>query len=271
MTRWHRDDLAGRLLREEPDEWRVLSFPGLRRAEKTHPDDPREEGEALWPWRKSRKVLEREQKTSPGAFMALYQQDPGEAGGTEWPSSYFGPWIWCEKWPDVEDFKMRIVAVDPSKGKEAKHGDYSAIVFVGVHKNGRIYVDCWMDRRPPNVIVTKTLDFCIRYRPHFVGIEANQFQELLVTEFNKQTKHQWGNQGWRAFGMTNTLKKELRIRRLGPYIVDHDLRFKTDAPGCRLLVDQLMDFPNAEHDDGPDALEMALRLPQEVGELSHAG
>ena len=47
-------------------------------------------------------------------------------------------------------------------------------------------------------------------------------------------------------------------------MINRELRFKADSPGCRLLVDQLMDFPLAEHDDGPDALEMCARLPLEV-------
>ena len=57
------------------------------------------------------------------------------------------------------------------------------------------------------------------------------------------------------------------IRRLTHYVVNRELRFKADSPGCRLLVDQLMDFPLAGHDDGPDALETCLRLPVEVKRL----
>jgi hypothetical protein len=47
-------------------------------------------------------------------------------------------------------------------------------------------------------------------------------------------------------------------------VINRELRFKADSPGCRLLVDQLMDFPLADHDDGPDALEMCVRLPLEL-------
>lgn len=39
---------------------------------------------------------------------------------------------------------------------------------------------------------------------------------------------------------------------------------KTDSPGTRLLVDQLRQFPVGNHDDGPDALEMAIRLAAEM-------
>jgi hypothetical protein len=38
------------------------------------------------------------------------------------------------------------------------------------------------------------------------------------------------------------------------------LKFKANSPGARLLVEQLRDFPNGDHDDGPDGAEMAVRL-----------
>jgi hypothetical protein len=36
------------------------------------------------------------------------------------------------------------------------------------------------------------------------------------------------------------------------------------SPSTHLLVEQLRDFPCGAHDDGPDALEMAIRLAEEV-------
>jgi hypothetical protein len=38
------------------------------------------------------------------------------------------------------------------------------------------------------------------------------------------------------------------------------LRFKAGSKGAKLLVEQLRDFPCGEHEDGPDALEVAFRL-----------
>jgi hypothetical protein len=51
---------------------------------------------------------------------------------------------------------------------------------------------------------------------------------------------------------------------LGPYLSQRQLRFKSKSPGTALLVQQLRDFPAADHDDGPDALEMNLRLMIEL-------
>ncbi len=62
----------------------------------------------------------------------------------------------------------------------------------------------------------------------------------------------------------NTVKKQVRIRRLGPYLSRRQMRFLSRSVSTQLLVDQLRDFPAGAHDDGPDALEMALRLAEEV-------
>ena len=62
------------------------------------------------------------------------------------------------------------------------------------------------------------------------------------------------------YTLNNHVNKLVRIRRLTPYLSRRIVRFKGDSPGARLLVEQMRDFPNADHDDGPDALEMAQRL-----------
>jgi hypothetical protein len=59
--------------------------------------------------------------------------------------------------------------------------------------------------------------------------------------------------------MTHNQPKEIRIRRLAQLVTNDLLRVR-DTPGGRLLVKQLQEFPLSDHDDGPDALEMAIRL-----------
>jgi phage terminase large subunit-like protein len=58
--------------------------------------------------------------------------------------------------------------------------------------------------------------------------------------------------------------KVVRIRRLTPLLSQGRLRFKAGSKGAKLLVEQLRDFPCGEHDDGPDALEVAWRLSCEL-------
>ena len=118
---------------------------------------------------------------------------------------------------------------------------------------------------PTTACIGTTRPFCDRYQPDLVGFEAEQFQELLVHEFRRQCVGR--NLRWPIHSVhTGQVPKRARIRRLSQYVINRELRFRADSPGCRLLVDQLMDFPLAEHDDGPDALEMCMRLPLEAAE-----
>lgn len=80
MTRWHEDDLAGRLLASEGEKWSVLSIPAIRE-DMSMADDPRRIGEALWEERHSRERLEDVERRSPRTFSALYQQRPTIDGG----------------------------------------------------------------------------------------------------------------------------------------------------------------------------------------------
>ena len=267
-TRWHRDDLAGRLLRKMADRaadpWETLCLPAVRGDGPGDPRDPRRSGEVLWPEFKSAADLEIIRRQDARAYAALYQQDPSEASAAEWAPELFGPWIWIppEKWP--MEFDVGVVCVDASKGKSDRQGDYSAIVFMGIGADRLLYVDAIIERIPLDQIVRKTVVFCDEKRPQFVGIEAEQFQELLVHEFRRQCGERFALR-WPMFQMTlQGVAKLARIRRLSQYVINRELRFKADSPGCRLLVDQLMDFPLADHDDGPDALEMCTRLPLEV-------
>ena len=308
-TRWHRDDLAGRLLQKmadrAADQWEVLCLPAIRtelagmpnversnvermtkveRSNGAHSTfghssfystfdirhssfcDTRLPGQALWPEFKSIEELETIRQQDARAFAALYQQDPAEATAADWPAELFGDEIWCpaEKWP--REFKFGVICVDASKGRSDRPGDYSAIVFVGVHQSGLLYVDAIVEHIPLTQVVRRAIGLCDQYRPDMVGIEAEQFQELLVHEFRRQCND--FQRRWSVWMMkTDGIPKVARIRRLTQYINRREFRFKADSPGCRRLVDQLMDFPLAEHDDGPDALEMCTRLPVEVKRL----
>ena len=96
------------------------------------------------------------------------------------------------------------------------------------------------------------------FQPDGFAVEVNQFQQLLADELNRLSQ-EW-NVLLPLYTIDNRVKKAVRIRRLTPWPAQGRIRFKGDSPGARLLVEQLRDFPNGDHDDGPDALEMATRL-----------
>lgn len=82
MTRWHEDDLAGRILRFEPEKWTVLKIPAIRESLDDGNDfDPRGIGEALWPDRHSIERLMAAKGRIARFFTSLYQQSPTIEGG----------------------------------------------------------------------------------------------------------------------------------------------------------------------------------------------
>lgn len=90
MTRWHEDDLAGRLLkqaREDPaaDQWEVLNLQAIA----TKDEQARRIGDALWPGRFPIDRLQKIKITLGDWFEPLYQQNPGKPGGTIFQRAWF--------------------------------------------------------------------------------------------------------------------------------------------------------------------------------------
>jgi predicted phage terminase large subunit-like protein len=154
------------------------------------------------------------------------------------------------------------MALDPSKGSDARLGDYSAFVMVGVNAEGIAYVEADLRRRPVEEIVAEGVEWHRRFQPDVFACEANAWQDLLGADFETEFARQ-GLLSVRPWTLENHEPKVVRIRRLGPWLSQRRLRFKAASAGTQLLIEQLKDFPVGEHDDGPDALEMALRLAQQ--------
>jgi hypothetical protein len=195
-------------------------------------------------------------EVGPRQYAQEYDAKFTTVEGAEWPSEYFGDHIWFQLWP--KQLGLKVMALDPSKGKDAKQGDYSAIVTTAA-ANQKLFVDCDMARRPAEDIVLDSVRIYRDFKPHFFGIEGNSFQDLLCPMFDREFAMQ-GLLGARANPLYNYgLKKEVRIRRLGALLANDQLRFK-QGDGCELLVQQLREFSQGDHDDGPDALEMCLQI-----------
>ncbi len=202
------------------------------------------------------------------AFEREKQGSPLTPEMCEWPEAYFDEHIWFDQWPT--QLQVKIVALDPSKGHDARRGDYSAFVQLGVDSRGLIHVEADLARRPTPEMVATGVEICRRFRPQAFGVEINQFQELLCGEFEAEFLSQ-GIVDVQPWSVDNRVNKQVRIRRLGPYLSSRRLRFKAGSPATRLLVEQLRDFPAGDHDDGPDALEMAIRLAGELLAQTAAG
>ena len=256
-TRWHAEDLIGKLI-AEAEQGR---HPPIRRLRFQAIDD---DGNALWPERWPIDQLEQKrQSLDIFWWKALYQQIPGRHGDAQWPDHYFED-IWCDEWEWPDKFEVSSIANDPSKGSSSKVGDYNAVAQTLLH-SGTIYVDCLVERTAPEIMVGKMLDMAHATNPpaYAIGVEGNAFQDLLSTEFDRQCREKRIPPVPLNI-ITNSVNKDLRISQIGPYLARKKLKFRRSSPGCHLLVSQLQEWPLADYDDGPDALEMALRLLQHI-------
>ena len=193
------------------------------------------------------------------AFEREKQNSPVNPDLCEWPEEYFDERIWFEAWP--QDLLVKTMALDPSKR--------------GRRPPRRLFGSGCPGRRPFRHHLCRGRSCPAFYTrggrqrrrvvpplppPTFSASRANQFQDLLAVQFESEFRRQ-GLLAARPFPLENTVPKQVRIRRLGAYLSTHRLRFKTGSPSTKLLVEQLLQFPIADHDDGPDALEMACVSP----------
>lgn len=263
-TRWHEDDLIGRILKhaledsEQPMRVREIRLPALAEPTPEQPDPlGRQTDEALWPERYTTAALKAKRALMDGYwFNAMFQQRLTSHGFNEWPGEYFyGIMAQDDEWPDR--FTMSATALDPSKGRDAKKGDYSGIVTAGYSK-GYIWLDCDLERRPVPKMMRDLVDWNNQRRPTVTGIEAVAFQELLGTDY-VQAQIEAGGYRDDPELIYNNVSKNLRIGRLGTWLRLHMLKIR-NTPGGRMLLQQMKEFPNGKYDDGPDAAEMAIRL-----------
>ena len=213
----------------------------------------------LWPeWEDLYFLMCLREKNGRGPFEREKQSRPINPEDSEWPESLFDDHIWFDDWPRT--WQIKTLTLDPSKGKDARRSDYSAFVSLMVGVDGVLYVDGDLARRPTPQIVADGVAIYQQWKPDGFGVESNAWQELLGQDFGDEFRRQ-GMIDANPFSLDNRVNKLVRIRRLGPFLSQHRLKFKRGSPGAALIVSMMRDFPDKNaHDDGPDALEMAIRL-----------
>lgn len=169
-------------------------------------------------------------------------------------------WIRYYRPEELQGKALRIyTAIDPSMTSGA-HNDYKAIVTIAVDKDGIIYVlDAFIRRCSVDTMVQVAYSRFEEYHPLLIAIETNSLGEFADSPFKLAALNKSYQLPLR--GIKHTTSKESRIARLSAYVERGLLRFLKGHSDQGLLVEQLIYFPSSNaHDDGPDALEMAVSL-----------
>lgn len=271
FTRWHEDDIAGRILNpkskyyneQEASEWTVIAIPALK--ESTPPlkqavkiADPREIGEALWEKRHSRVKYEKRKLINPTGFNSLDQQRPTAEGGNKIKKE------WFEIMPESQlPFNINEVATDfwiDGAFTDKTKNDETGLLSGYFHKpTGKFYIfNCSGVRKELYELLKYFKEYAIHnnYKPQSsVFIELKASGHPLKSMLSKVD-----------YGGFNTRAVNNRVVALGKYNRVENCE-PTLASGKVVLVkgtwneaflDQCMAFPNGEHDDMVDVLTYAV-------------
>lgn len=260
LTRWHEDDLAGRLLAlaksdPEADQWEVLSFPAIKDIEKDPlaVDDPREMGEPLWPAKFDlANMMATKASSGTRDWNSIYQQRPTNEEGAIIKRHW---WKFYDELP--EGIETMMQAWDLTF-KDTKSSDFVA-GFVGARKGANIYI---VDRVHDRLSFTETIkafeNFCAKYKQAYEKVveEAANGAALIDTLRNKIP----GIIGVRPQGT-----KIARVNAVSPMVEAGNVYLPNPerAPWVNEVIEEFTSFPAGAHDDQVDALtHMLMRFKQ---------
>lgn len=261
MTRWHDDDLVGRILNNEgAEEWDVVKFPAIAEED----EEFRLKGEALWEDRFPLEILlNRKRDVGPYDWSALYQQDPVDVESQEFKREWF-------KYRSMEEIDRlttrRFITIDPASAMRDK-SDFIGIVVNCVDRENKWNFISYKVKMNSADLISFMFKLNNDYKPEAFGIEEGVYQQVLKPFLDDEMKKR------NKFFTIITLKhqqqnKHLRIRGLIPRYSSGSI-FHIEGM-CGDLEGELVRFPKAINDDVADAgayqLQMAkpIRLHQAV-------
>lgn len=238
MTRWHHDDLAGRILNDDAENWQVLNLPAIDA-----------EGNALWPERFPVSDLE-SKRAAMGSrvFEALYQGRPTPLEGGMFKRDWFR-------------FGGRL----PSDVVRCRYWDKAA-----THDDGDWTVGCLMSMQDGRYCIEDIVR--LQGSPYEVQQTIRQTAERDGPEVRIRMEQEPGSSGVDVidFYSRNILtgydfrpdkvtgNKELRAGPMAAAMECGNLHM-VRASWNRDLMDEMLEFPLGQHDDQVDACSGAFR------------
>ncbi len=258
LTRWHEDDLAGKLLRvaaENPgaDQWTVLTFPAIAEGD-LHPSDPRAPGEPLWPGKYPLAELTR-RRIGIGSYEweSLYQQRPVPPGGGMFKRAWFdvgeppkGAQLrYCRAW-DVASTES-LGSNDP---------DYTVGTLMARSSDDRFWVvDVVRDRLSP-MAVAELIAKTAKSDPKGTIIREEQEggsagKAVIATRARALI-------GYDYRGAPATGAKQTRWRPFAAQCEAQNVQLFPDVNWSREWLDEMAAVPYSRHDDQADSAALAF-------------
>ena len=236
QTRWHEDDLAGRLLEQEPDQWEVLELPAL------HP-----ERGALWPEWYPVEALERIRDTvGPREWSALYQQQPQPDEGTFFKREWFNAWNPADR-HTLRYYGSSDYAVTDGGG------DFTVHTVWGVDSEGDLYrVAQWKGQTASDEWIEQKLDLIAKYKPLCWFGEGGVIQKAVEPMLRRRMRER--NVHCRLEWLPSVADKPTRARSFQAMAATGRVHFEQNADLSEFLV-----FPAGKHDDEVDTASLIGR------------
>jgi predicted phage terminase large subunit-like protein len=256
QTRWHQDDLVGRLTDphnsyydpEEARQWHTIDLPALATEEN---DDPlrRQPGEPLWPGRFGREFLLSVQRRDERGFSALYQGRPSPAGGT----FFSAKWLQTYR-PNDLPANLRCYSASDHAVSLKQYADKTVLLTVGVDENDHIWVlsDCVWRSMTAEQSTEAMLRIMKAHRPLFWWAERSHISKSIGPFLRKRMleTHTFCS----LIEMQPIADKQTRAQSIQGRLSMGMVHFPERAPWWPAARDQLLKFPYDQHDDFVDAL-----------------
>lgn len=262
MTRWHQDDLVGRLLKNDGDKWTKLIIPAIAEENDVL---GRKVGEALWPERFPIEVLRDIEHTLHSySFGSEYQQHPTPSEGGIFKRTWFSL---TDGFPEI----VNVVRYWDLAMSSKTTADYTVGVKLGFGVDGRHYVlDVSRFQLEWGEVVPKIAEVAIADGVNvMIGVEEAGFMSRAVQELNSDPRlHNHAVVGY-PVDKDKVTRALPFAARLGAGQVSVLNRHWTSD-----YLDEMCSFPNAAHDDQVDATSGAWAMIGQTdvgfGSMTHA-
>jgi predicted phage terminase large subunit-like protein len=248
MTRWHQDDLAGRL-QSRGTAWQMLTLPALALEA-----DPlgRDLGEALWPeWQNTEAIAARRAEVGERAFSAMYQQNPKQAEARVFNTRKVS--ILAETPPLTRTVRAwDLAATLPAPGRDP---DYTVGLKLGITDEKHIVVlDVVRLRGTAGTVETTITATAKADGPGTVVALPQDPGQAGVAQVNYLTRCL---AGYTVIATTETGAKSTRAMPAAAQMDAGNISLVA-APWNQNFLRELAAFPDSEKDDQVDAFARAV-------------